>query len=110
MRWTMIAAGAALAGWVGTAVAQPLPGDPIEGLQFAREHCADCHYVEAKWAELSVSWGPPFAEIAENSSYTEMALRVFLRTPHSEMPDFILTEDETANVISYILSMKNQSE
>ena len=66
---------------------------------------------QAEGVDLSnMDDGRPFAEIADNSSYTEMALRVFLRTPHSEMPDFILTEDETANVISYILSMKNQSE
>jgi hypothetical protein len=37
---------------------------------------------------------------------TETSLRVFLRTPHTRMPDFILSRAETDDVISYILSLR----
>lgn len=89
-----------------TAQAQPLPGDPHEGLAFARGHCGTCHYVEELWTGTSPYMAPAFADIAVNPKYTELALRVFLRTPHSDMPNFILTPDETDDVISYILSLK----
>lgn len=83
-----------------------LPGDPQEGLEFAREHCADCHYVEQVWTGTSPFMAPAFADIAAEPRYTELALRVYLQTPHENMPDFILTEDETNKVIAYILSLK----
>ena len=35
-----------------------------------------------------------------------MYLRVFLRTPHRDMPNFILAEEETDNIIAYIHSLK----
>jgi mono/diheme cytochrome c family protein len=37
---------------------------------------------------------------------TAMALTVALTTPHAGMPMFILTADQRANVIAYILGLK----
>jgi hypothetical protein len=39
---------------------------------------------------------------------TATALRVFLTTSHPKMPNLILTPDETADVIAYIVSLGKQ--
>ncbi len=55
-----------------------------------------------------MSWtgAPSFQEVADDPAVTEVSLRVFLRTPHDDMPDYMLTPSETDDVISYILSLK----
>jgi len=88
------------------ASAQDMPGDPVAGLGLARDHCAECHYVEADWIDLFINDAPDFLEIAGQPAYTAMALNVFLQTPHKQMPDFILTPTERDDVISYILSLR----
>jgi hypothetical protein len=37
---------------------------------------------------------------------TATALRVFLTSSHPKMPNLILTPEETADVIAYILSLR----
>ena len=88
------------------AQSQDLPGDAAAGREFAREICAECHYVEREWADLYVYEAPSFVEIAQNSDHSELSLRVFLKTPHLTMPNLILTEDQTSDVISWILSLR----
>lgn len=82
------------------------PGDPIAGRTLARAICAGCHDVEREWTERAAFYGPAFADIAVMPGLTAMRLRVYLRTPHVEMPDLILTEQEVDDVISYILGLK----
>ena len=88
------------------ALAQMSPGDPGGGRNFARQVCAVCHFVEA--ADLGLSWSgaPSFQEVADDPAVNEISLRVFLRTPHEDMPNFMLTPAEADDVISYILSLK----
>ena len=88
------------------ALAQMYPGDPIAGRHLARQVCAVCHFVEA--ADLGLSWSgaPSFQEVADDPAVTEISLRVFLRTPHEDMPNFMLTPSETDDAISYILTLK----
>jgi hypothetical protein len=88
------------------ALAQMYPGDPIAGRQFARQVCAVRHFVEAEDLGLSWSGAPSFQEVANDPAVNEISLRVFLRTPHEDMPNFMLTPLETDDVISYILSLK----
>ena len=45
---------------------------------------------------------PAFQTIANDPAVTALSLRVFLRTPHKNMPDLVLTETETDDVIGYI--------
>jgi mono/diheme cytochrome c family protein len=104
---------AALAGMAmqaGMSAAQELPGDPAAGLEYARAICADCHDVEREWDDLAAFYGPAFVDIAAMPSTTVMSLRVFLRTPHENMPNLILSEQDRDNVISYILSLKPEAE
>ena len=88
------------------ALAQTYPGDPVAGGNFARKLCATCHFVEAEDLGLSWSGAPAFQEVADDPAVTEVSLRVFLRTPHEDMPDYMLTPAETDDVIAYILSLK----
>jgi hypothetical protein len=37
---------------------------------------------------------------------TALSLRVYLQTPHATMPNIVLTPEETDDVISYILTLK----
>lgn len=88
------------------ALAQVYPGDPVAGRNFARQVCAVCHFVESEDLGLSWSGAPAFQEVADDPAVTEVSLRVFLRTSHEDMPNFMLTPSETDDVISYILSLK----
>lgn len=106
----LIAAMAAVASQTAAATAQQLPGDAVAGLAYARAICADCHDVEREWDELAAFYGPPFIDVAAMPTTTEMSLRVFLRTPHEDMPNLILSEKDTDNVIAYILSLKALTE
>lgn len=95
---------------VAGAGAQHLPGDPAAGLGYARAICADCHDVEREWDDLAAFYGPPFVDIAAMPSTTELSLRVFLRTPHENMPNLILSDHDRDDVIAYILSLKDSAE
>jgi mono/diheme cytochrome c family protein len=98
-------------GWlVAGAAAQDLAGNPDAGLEHARAVCADCHDVERDWDELAAFYGPPFVDIAALPSTTEMSLRAFLRSPHANMPNLILSDRELDDLVSYILSLKEPSE
>lgn len=95
---------ALLAGSV--ALAQSVAGDPVAGERFAQEICVTCHQVERGQHGISLEGAPAFQDVADDPAITSLALRVFLRSPHEEMPDFILSDTETDDVIAYILSLK----
>ena len=87
-------------------LAQSVPGDPVEGEKLAREICATCHEVDKGQYVISLEGAPAFQDVADDSAMTSLALRVFLRSPHEWMPDLMLSETETDDVIAYILSLK----
>jgi mono/diheme cytochrome c family protein len=41
-------------------------------------------------------------------STTVMSLRVFLRTPHSGMPDIAMSREQTDDIIAYILGLRDR--
>jgi hypothetical protein len=49
---------------------------------------------------------PSFYAVANDLAATQLSLRVFLRTPHAQMPNVVLNESETAAVIDNILSLR----
>jgi mono/diheme cytochrome c family protein len=81
-------------------------GDAAAGRHFAREICAACHAVEKGDKMVSLAGAPPFQEVADDPAASEVSLRVFLRSPHENMPDLILSDEETDNVVAYILSLR----
>jgi mono/diheme cytochrome c family protein len=79
--------------------------DAARGRALAEQVCAQCHGIGPEDASPDPD-APPFAEIAAERSVTEYSLRVFFRTSHRKMPNFILEPDETDDVIRYILSLR----
>jgi mono/diheme cytochrome c family protein len=103
----LIPAGALAALLASFAVlAEPVSGDPVEGEKFAREICAICHEVDKGQHGISLEGAPAFQDVADDPAVTFIALRVFLRSPHEVMPDLMLSDTETDDVIAYILSLK----
>ena len=81
--------------------------DAVRGQALSQQWCSQCHGVRP--AEASVNpKAPAFVAIATEPSATEYALRTFLRTPHSTMPNFILKPDDIDDIVDYVISLKPQ--
>lgn len=88
-----------------TATAQDL-GDVGVGQDLARRVCASCHRVEKEETDEKFLDVAAFQTLADSPSKTALNLRVFLKSPHRNMPDLILSEAEIDGVIAYIQSLK----
>ena len=91
----------------GGAAAQEL-GDPAAGLDLAVAQCSDCHAVAADDGQSPDADAPPFPAVAGMTSTTRTSLLVWLQSSHPTMPNIKLDEDQTDNVIAYILSLKSE--
>jgi len=75
-----------------------------EGL--ARRDCAMCHTV----GPTTVHELPPsFSELAQNPATTQASLEFLLTHPHDVMPNLQLGTDERAELIAYILSLRDRA-
>ncbi|HEV2552338.1 MAG TPA: c-type cytochrome [Bosea sp. (in: a-proteobacteria)] len=93
----------ALAG-AGAAMAQ-VAGDAQAGRAVATALCRPCHAIDG--ASRDPARVPPdFGAVADMPSQTALSLRVFLQTPHGNMPRYQLTATETDDVIAYVLSLR----
>jgi mono/diheme cytochrome c family protein len=96
---------------IGTAIAvtqvhgQQL-SDRQKGRVLARQVCAECHAVRRQSSRSPNSGAPSFAAVASTPGMTAMALNVFFQTSHRNMPNLILTADQTKEIIAYITSLK----
>ena len=82
-------------------------GDPVAGKKLAEAWCANCHVPHGARAGAA-NGAPTFAAVAANRDLSALALRVFLRTPHERMPDLHLSNNETDDLIAYILSPRGR--
>ncbi len=81
-------------------------GDFGAGYDLARGVCATCHRVEKGDTSEKHIDVAAFQTIADSPAKTALGLRVFLKSPHRNMPDLILSETEIDSVIAYIQSLK----
>lgn len=88
------------------AQAQSLPGDISSGRNLALRICADCHVVRERQSRPTTDGAPTFAAVARDPAVTALSLRVFLRSPHTNMPNLILSQSETDDLVRYILSLR----
>src|SRR3712207_768408 len=88
---------------VGTGQAR---ADAARGRALAEQWCSQCHGIRPNEASLTMAI-PSFSAIAAEPSVTELSLRVFLRTSHPSMPNLILNQVDTDDIVGYILSMKS---
>jgi mono/diheme cytochrome c family protein len=82
-------------------------GDARQGRALAQTACAACHAVEKGRPSPHVD-APAFPAIANMRGMSARALTVALQTSHKTMPDLVLGDDETRNVIAYILSLRSE--
>lgn len=93
--------------WASSASGQD-GGEPRIGEAFARTVCAACHGVGQGETISPDSRSPSFQTLANTPGITPIALRVALRSSHRDMPNLILSEQESANVIAFILGLRTQ--
>lgn len=77
-------------------------GNPVIGRQTAAVLCVPCHRI----GETRQGGAPNFVDVANMPSTTALSLKVFLRSNHNEMPNLIIPDSETDDLIAYILSLK----
>lgn len=83
-------------------------GDPRLGRDFALGNCRPCHVVASDQASpFRFANAPDFRAIANAAETTRLGLTVWLTNPHPTMPTLVLAPDEAANVIAYILSLRD---
>jgi mono/diheme cytochrome c family protein len=76
------------------------------GKAFAAKACAECHDVEPGGSLSPNPEAPSFQEVADTTGMSPRALAVWLQSSHPTMPDLILSDEDTDNVIAYIMSLK----
>ena len=87
------------------ALAQPLEGNPLIGRQTATALCVPCHQI----GQTRHDGAPSFVDVANMPSTTALSLKVFLRSNHKEMPNLIISNSDTDDLIAYILNLKQPS-
>jgi mono/diheme cytochrome c family protein len=98
-------------GWLGSwlpASAAEIAADARAGGQLARYWCAGCHVVADDQRRPAVAGVPTFRGMANDPAVTEYRIRMFLMTPHTIMPNFMLTRRETDDIVAYIQSLKDK--
>ena len=91
--------------WARSAVAQDY-GDPEKGLRFAQRICAECHAVLPTQPISPLPRIATFKTIANTPGLTGTALAVWLQSPHPTMPNLVLSREDGADVIAYIVSLR----
>lgn len=81
--------------------------DARRGRALTEQWCSQCHAVSPNQAAGDPA-APDFADIAAEPSATAYALRVFLRTPHATMPNFIVDAGDIDDIVGYIVSLKRR--
>jgi mono/diheme cytochrome c family protein len=87
---------------VVSAAAQSVGGNPLIGRQTAATLCTPCHQI----GETRRDGAPSFVDIANMPSTTALSLKVFLRSSHKEMPNLIIPDSQTDDLIAYILNLR----
>jgi mono/diheme cytochrome c family protein len=83
-------------------------GDPVNGLQLARQWCASCHLVSPSDSASASDSAPPFAEISKDPTETPERLRGWLNQAHPTMPDLMLTSEQNDDLVAYLMSLKDK--
>src|SRR6516162_3023109 len=105
MRIVMLAG--TLAAITYAANAQEVGGNSEVGRVYAREACSPCHAVTAEQrSQRTIAIAPDFQTIANTSGMTATAPSRL--SPHPKMPNLILSPEQSADVISFVLSLRDR--
>jgi mono/diheme cytochrome c family protein len=96
--------------WIAGTTAVPAQdlGDKSKGRIFAQAICAECHAVMPSGTASPRTDAATFKAIANTPGMTELAIAVWLKTPHKNMPNLIIGNDDMENVIAYIISLRDK--
>ena len=96
--------------WIAgiTAVSAQDLGDKSKGRVFAQAICAECHAIMPSETASPRTDAATFKAIANTPGMTELAIAVWLKTPHKLMPNLIIGNDDMENVIAYIVSLRDK--
>ena len=89
----------------GAAATQEI-GRPEHGLGLAQQICGQCHAVRKDQERSPNERAPRFQTIASVPGMTSIALSAALNTSHRSMPNIILSAEEKADIIAYILTLR----
>jgi mono/diheme cytochrome c family protein len=81
-------------------------GDGKAGFEYADAVCAECHAVKKGERVSPHERAPAFELVANARGMSEMALRVWFQSPHPSMPNLMLKEKTADDLITYIMSLK----
>ena len=81
-------------------------GDVAKGHEFVQQICSECHTVEKGQRRSPNGEAPNFETIAKTPGMTTIALTAVLRTPHRNMPNIIIADEDLRNVAAYVLSLQ----
>lgn len=82
-------------------------GDPAAGRSIASTMCVQCHRISGSDNDPNRT-PPDFAAVANMPSFTELAMRVFLQTPHGQMPRYQFSQTELDEIIAYLASLRRR--
>jgi mono/diheme cytochrome c family protein len=82
-------------------------GDATRGWRLAVRTCAGCHWVRQE-GKSGNQRTPTLTAIANTKGMSAIALNVALLTSHRSMPNIVLNAQERADVIAFILTLKDK--
>lgn len=89
-----------------SAMAQEI-GNVRAGQALAEQVCAACHAIgNDTISDRSLARAPAFVTVANMPEMNAVSLSAFLITPHPTMPNLMLSSEEAADVIAYIMSLR----
>lgn len=93
-----------------TAISGPLSaaefGDARRGSETAATLCSNCHALPDGDQASVTDAAPSFTELATRPDITRDQLMTVLGAPEGPMPAHVLSRQDRADVIAYILSLK----
>ncbi len=85
--------------------AQPA-GDAAKGHEYVQQICSECHTIEKGQRPSPNGQAPNFETIAKTPGMTAIALTAVLRTPHRNMPNIVIANDDLMDVAAYVMSLQ----
>ncbi len=89
----------------GAALAQE-QGEAGPGLTYAKQACAECHWVDKEDGISPDPLAKNFKEIANRRDTTVISLAAWMQSEHENMPHIMPAPENLNDVITYIISLK----
>lgn len=84
--------------------------DPVKGRALAERACIACHVVSKQTTSTVAADVPSFSAIANKPGQSMESLAGRIVIPHPPMPAISLSREEIANVVAYIMTLRDRSD